>query len=71
MPAPPRANLRKTLPPILTPREVAPLVGLSVVSLRRWDGPLRPFRTLGNTRRYRRDAVCDVIDALALIRRSR
>lgn len=62
MTAPPRPNLRLTLPPVLTPTETAALVGVTRKTLQKpeWDARLRPFRTLGGHRRYRRETVARV-----------
>lgn len=63
MPAPPRPDYRLTLPPVLTPAEVAKLFRVKRGTLQNppWDRRLRPFRTAGGHRRYRREAVAEVL----------
>ena len=74
MSAPPRPNLRLTLPPVMTAGEVARLLGVDPKTIGRHDKDLRPFRTLGGCwghRRYRREVVAEVAERPVLSRWSR
>lgn len=71
MPAPPRPNLRLTLPPVMTVSQVARLLGADPKTVQRHDDDLRPFRTLGGHRRYRAAAVAEVASRPARARWSR
>jgi excisionase family DNA binding protein len=58
---------------LLTPREVAALLGVRTTTIARWarDGLLKPaVRTPGGHRRYRRGDVVALRDATAVERRS-
>lgn len=63
MSAPPGPDYRKTLPPVLGRKEVARLFGVVPRTLQNpaWDRRLQPFRTAGGHRRYRREAVAEVL----------
>lgn len=43
--------------------QVAQMLGVSVMTVRRWDEVLCPVRTAGGHRRYRRDVVARVYEA--------
>lgn len=60
MTAVPRPNLRLTLPPVMAPGEVCRLLNVDPRTLARHDDILRPFRTPGRHRRYRREVVAEV-----------
>ena len=57
MNAPPRPNLRDTLPDLITPAQAARIIGVLPKNLWRYDEQLQPVRTPGGTRRYVRDRV--------------